>query len=120
MKYGKITNGELMLAPNRIEKDGAVTYNPSAEMLAEEGYLPITESPMPESEEGKRYIPHYEESEGEIVCVWEECEIPEEVPTPEPTPADKLAELEAKIEEYNEANQLAIAELAEALMGGAE
>ena len=61
----KIIDGEIVFAPRKIrrEVDGQsrTIYNPTDEMLAAAGWLPVVEEPMPEAPEGYHYEPHYTE-----------------------------------------------------------
>lgn len=71
----KIINDELVLAPRKIHReiDGAdyITYNPTDEMLAEQGWLEVVETPMPgDAPAGYHYEPTYAETGGEIVEGW--------------------------------------------------
>lgn len=80
----KIIDGELVLAPNKINReiDGEpyVTYNPTDEMLAEQGWLEVVETPMPgDAPEGYHYEPTYTEDGGEIVQGWELTEDPPDI-----------------------------------------
>ena len=88
MRYGILTGGQLVYAPSRIKNGDTVTYNPSGEMLIQHGYLPITETPYPqtdekdidipkyleagenETEEPIRYEKSYVEKDGHIAAVW--------------------------------------------------
>ena len=71
----KIIDDEIVFAPRKIEReiDGEqyVTYNPTDEMLAEQGWLPVIETEHPEAPEGYHYEPTYTEESGEIVQGWE-------------------------------------------------
>ena len=73
--YAKLIDGELTPAPRKIQRviDGEqyITYNPTGEMLEEQGWLPVVETPMPEAPEGYHYEPTYTEDGGEIVQSWE-------------------------------------------------
>ena len=74
----KIIDGALVYAPRKINRtiDGQdyTTYNPTDEMLAEQGWLPVVETDPPEAPEGYHYEPTYTEESGEIVPGWELAE----------------------------------------------
>ena len=77
----KLIDGELILAPRKINReiDGEqyTTYNPTDEMLAEQGWLPVVETDPPgDAPEGCHYEPTYAEEGGEIVQGWELAEDP--------------------------------------------
>lgn len=62
----KIIDGVLVYAPRKIKReiDGGtyVTYNPTDEMLAEQGWLIVVETPIPgDAPEGYHYEPTYTE-----------------------------------------------------------
>ena len=49
MKYAKLIDGKLTLFRNPLQKDGMDIYNPSAEVLAGEGYKPYAEDAVDSS-----------------------------------------------------------------------
>lgn len=61
----KIIDGVFTPAPRKIEReiDGEqyITYNPTDEMLAEQGWLPVIETDPPEAPEGWHYELTYTE-----------------------------------------------------------
>lgn len=80
MNYAKLINGELINAPSKmpIEIDGEpyTVYNPSAELLKADGWLPVILSEMPEeSPAGYHYEPVFSEWQtengNEILQEWE-------------------------------------------------
>lgn len=81
----KIIDGVFTPAPRKIEReiDGEqyVTYNPTDEMLADAGWLPVIETDPPDAPEGWHYEPTYTEDGGEIVQGWAlvQDEITEEI-----------------------------------------
>ena len=86
--YAKLIDGELVLAPRKINReiDGEpyVTYNPTDEMLAAQGWLPLIETDPPDDPpEGYHYEPSYTEESGEIVQGWELVEDPPDIPAEE-------------------------------------
>ena len=71
MTYGKIINGKLTYAPNRIVLGGMQIFNPTANQLIQAGYKPIMETPMPDDDpEGKHYEPTYSDTGDTITQGW--------------------------------------------------
>ena len=68
MKYGKIENGNLIYAPNTIEKEGKTIYNPSTETLMALGYKKIVRTEYPKDD--KQYKQEYVETADNITVVW--------------------------------------------------
>ena len=71
----KIIDGVFTPAPRKIRReiDGEqyITYNPTDEMLAEQGWLLVVETDPPgDAPEGYHYEPTYTEDGGEIVQGW--------------------------------------------------
>ena len=88
MKYAKLIDGKLTLFRNPLQKDRMDIYNPSAEVLAGEGYKPYTEEVVDASRlESCDLSFEYQETDTEVRKVW--------VYTPnlEKAKAAKLAEL---------------------------
>ena len=84
MTYAKLTNGRIQYAPKTITYGGR-HYNPTPDAIAVElGYKPITNTPIPEPEEGYMWVSGWEETEEAIVQVWHK----EIAPEPEPDSAD--------------------------------
>ena len=76
MKYAKLIDGDLVIAPRKIkaEIDGEWynVFNPPAELLEADGWLPVIETEMPgDAPEGYHYEATYTEESGEIVQGWE-------------------------------------------------
>lgn len=74
--YAKLINGALVFAPRKmnttIDGEPYVVYNPPAELLEEQGWLPVVYTDMPgDAPEGYHYEPTYTEESGEIVQEWE-------------------------------------------------
>ena len=80
--FGKIKDGELIIAPKRITHNGYVHYNPTDKTYAEAGYLLVVETPYPTDTDDVYYIARYEEQDGKIVRVWEQAEPPAPVIPP--------------------------------------
>ena len=88
MTYAKLIDGKLTLFRNPLQKDGMDIYNPSAEVLAGEGYKPYAEEVVDASRlESCDLGFEYQETDTEVRKVW--------VYTPnlEKAKAAKLAEL---------------------------
>lgn len=84
MKYGTTKNGNLILAPRKLEGEDVVIYNPTPEQLSAAGYKPVVYTDTPEAPEGYYAEAYWEEQDGEIIEVWAF------VPNPEPTEEDAL------------------------------
>ena len=88
----KIIDDNIVFAPRKIntEIDGEqyIIYNPTDDMLAEQGWLPIVETPMPDgAPEGYHYEVSYVEDGNEIVRIWSLIADPE--------PSDEISADEA-------------------------
>ena len=70
MSYGKLIDGNLVLAPNPVVVDGRRIGNPPPELLAELGYKPVRYTEAPEVEAGFVPVPGWTETETEIVQTW--------------------------------------------------
>lgn len=67
MKYGKIVNGNLEIAPKTVTV-GKTHYNPTPELyLSENGYLPIVEAESISVPTGYYARPTYTMSDGVII-----------------------------------------------------
>jgi len=84
------------MAPNPLHVEGYNIFNPLDEQYAAAGYLPIIETPYPETpedEEPKYCEASWEERDNQIVRVWAESEPP--VPAPvKPTWEERLGAVE--------------------------
>lgn len=78
-KYGKLENGALVYAPNKLIIDTEQIFNAPAELYRSQGYLRIVNTEMPEYEEGFYYIPYYIEVIDALIQKWEKYEIPKEL-----------------------------------------
>lgn len=96
-KYGKLENGALRYAPNKLIIDTEQVFNAPAETYKAQGYLPIVKTDIPESEEGFYYSPIYTEQGGKIIQQWEKHEIPDAA-----TEADYINALEDLGVSFNE------------------
>ena len=84
-EYAKITEGQIQFAPRKlprkIEIDGElvdfITTNPTGEMLAEAGFLPIVWTEQPDdAPAGYCYEAGWAEDDGQIVQTWTLVEDP--------------------------------------------
>lgn len=81
-EYAKIIDGVFTPAPRKIQReiDGVqyVTYNPTGEMLVEQGWLPVRYTDPPDdAPEGYHYEDSLAEGDGEIVQDWTLAEDPD-------------------------------------------
>ena len=102
MTYGQLIDGNIIPAPNPLTIGRSRVYNPAREQYAAHGWLPIIDTPMPDTPEGeepKYYTFHREVVDGQIVRVWTETEPPEPetVPPVQPTPEERIAQLEGTV-----------------------
>ena len=65
--YGYIDNLRRFIVPDSVLYHGEVVQNPSAEILAELGYLELVETAPPAA----GYVPYYVEETGKAVQCWE-------------------------------------------------
>ena len=73
--YAKIIDDVFTIAPKKINRiiDGQeyTTFNPTGEMLAEQGWLPVRYTDPPDdAPEGWHYEDSFAEGDGEIVQGW--------------------------------------------------
>lgn len=76
MKYAKLINNELVLAPNPIIIDDRQIGNPPGEVYAEQGYKPVIYTDPPVVAEGFVAVPGWEEQAEEIVQTWTVEQVP--------------------------------------------
>ena len=73
--YAKIIDGIFTKAPNKlsieIDGQGYTVFNPTAEMLIEQGWKPVEETEHGDAQTGFTYVPTYTETENAIVQQWE-------------------------------------------------
>ena len=81
--YAKLINNTIRPAPKKLCHNGNTIFNPSPDILAEHGYLPVTYADMPtDASTGQHYESHWEQNDTEIVQVWTLVDNPAE-PEPE-------------------------------------
>lgn len=79
MRYAKLINGNLSIAPNPIKHDGLWYGNPPAEVLEADGYKPVRYTEAPAVEPGFVAVPGWTETEEEIVQTWAVEPEPDEI-----------------------------------------
>lgn len=77
--YGKLNDGNLTIAPRKLNGDGVVVYNPPAEMYLAAGYKPVEFTDSPEAPEGYTYESAWEETAGSIVQTWTLVPLPDDI-----------------------------------------
>lgn len=77
--YGKLIDGELQIAPKKLNGDGVVVYNPPAEMYLERGWKPMQYTDMPEAPVGYYYESGWEEQTDAIVQTWTLTPLPDDI-----------------------------------------
>ena len=92
MKHAKLIDGEPVFAPRKMNTDidgePYVVFNPPADMLEDDGWLPVVETAMPgDAPEGYHYEATYTEWQTEIgreiLQEWELVEDPPDIPAEE-------------------------------------
>lgn len=76
MRYAKLINNYPQYAPRRLRVGETWVYNPTENQLLADGYLPVVETPMPETDERHYAVPHWTEQNNQIVQSWTVEEIP--------------------------------------------
>lgn len=76
MKYGKLINNQLVLAPNPIIIADRQIGNPPGEVYISDGYKPVVYTDPPTVEPGYAAVPGWEENVLEIVQVWTVEQVP--------------------------------------------
>lgn len=77
--YGKLIDGNLTIAPRKLNGDGVVVYNPPAEMYREQGWKTVEFTDPPEAPEGFYYDSGWEEQSDAIVQTWTLAPLPDEI-----------------------------------------
>ena len=84
MKYGKLINGNLIAYRQPIRTQNGDIFTNDGEIIIQYGFKEIIETPKPETESGYYAVPHWEETETQILQVWDIF------PLPEPSPEEQL------------------------------
>ena len=79
MKYAKLIDGDLILAPNPLLVGANYIGNPPGSVYEAEGYKPVVYTDPPTVEEGYIAVPGWDEEDDEIVQTWSIEEEPDEV-----------------------------------------
>ena len=95
MKYAKLIDGNIHFAPSDISIDGMTVANPTAEQLAQLGYLPVDKQPVPETDDTHYAVSRWEQTADVIRQVW----TVKEVEPPPPTPEERIAALSAQVDD---------------------
>lgn len=77
--YGKLNEGNLTIAPRKLEDTGVVVYNPPAEMYFAQGWKPVQFTEAPEAPVGYVYDAGWEEQADAIVQTWTLVPLPDDV-----------------------------------------
>lgn len=87
MEYAKLMGSLLIMAPEKIKKDGMVIMNPGPDLLTPLGYKPLSYTERPDiSTPGNELREVYTDNGDRITVTWEEF-TPEPAPyVPEPIP----------------------------------
>ena len=70
MRYGKLIDGALQYAPNKIKDGNSITYNPTPETLTALGYLPVIVTDAPQTETGYQAVGEWVIENNQIVLKW--------------------------------------------------
>ncbi len=79
MRYAKLIEGNLVLAPRKIPAGDYFILNPPVEKLLEAGYKPVQFTSPPTIEPGYVAVPCWEETAEEIVQTWAVEPEPDEI-----------------------------------------
>lgn len=78
--YGKLIDGELQIAPKKLNGDGVVVYNPPAEMYIAQGWKPVEYTEQPgDPPSGYYYESGWEEQTEAIVQTWTLTPLPDDI-----------------------------------------
>ena len=76
MRYAKLIDGQIQFASHKLTVGEYVVYNPTPEMLIDEGYKPVVYTEPPVVAEGYVAVPGWEENVLEIVQTWTVEQVP--------------------------------------------
>lgn len=77
--YGKLIDGDLQIAPRKLNGDGVTIWNPPAEMYLEQGWKPVNNTEPPEEPSGYYYEMVWEEQADAIVQTWTLTPLPDDI-----------------------------------------
>lgn len=104
MEYAKLMGSLLIMAPEKIKKNGMVIMNPGPGILCPMGYKPVEYTERPEiTTQGNELREVYTDNGDRITVTWEEY-TPE--PAPEPSYEEQVVALIRK--RYSSDDELAI------------
>lgn len=104
MEYAKLMGSLLIMAPEKIKKDGMVIMNPGPDLLTPLGYKPLSYTERPEiTTPGNEFREVYTDNGDRITVTWEEF-------TPEPAPEPSYEEQVVSMirERYSADDELAL------------
>ena len=96
MIFAKLIDNQLQIAPNPLVVDDKIIANPTADILLQQGYLPVVIETSPDIND-YYYTPIYTKSNNKIYQSWEEHKIDNNLED------DKLTKLEEQITDVQEA-----------------
>ena len=70
MRYGKLIDGAVEYAPNKIKDGDSITYNPTVETLTTLGYMPDIVTDAPQTETGYQAVGEWVIENNQIVLKW--------------------------------------------------
>ena len=76
--YGKLNDGNLMIAPSKLSGNGVVVYNPPAEMYEDNGWKKVIFTDPPVCEEGYHAEYSWRETAKQIRQDWTVVQDPPE------------------------------------------
>ena len=103
--YAKLVDGNLVFAPKCFPVGAINVWNPTPEMLETAGYKPVIFVDPPEPREGYSYESIWEEQNGEIIQVWIEQEMPDEIDEAEKLPLEERQKILAGFEARNNSEE---------------
>lgn len=116
--YAKLINNTIRPAPKKLCHNGNTIFNPSPDILAEHGYLPVTYADMPtDAPSGQHYESGWEEGD-KIVQTWTLTDDPV-YPEPELSAEERISNLETTTDELKSTSDDIILMMAD-LIGGQE
>ena len=109
MKYAKIINGELEYHGTNnpiVNVDGTVTVTSDVDLLSQHGFYPVTNTPMPQAQDGYHYEHSYNVVNGTITDVWTQVENEPAEPSEKEMLGDVIEELSEQIKELSKTNSM--------------
>lgn len=70
MRYGKLIDGAVEYAPNKIKDGDSTTYNPTVETLTALSYMPVIVTDAPQTETGYQAVGEWVIENNQIVLKW--------------------------------------------------